>query len=165
MSEHDLVIELKPLSDDQSADLEEFLAEISGELALRRGGAQLLGELGRPEKLVAKIFDQSEDAFRLTATLNSALSGIIWAKIITNAFGDRICYVPVFAVVKDARRCGVGALLFEALEKWVGSRNVSAIEFTTLPGDRHTKNFCESNGLVARSLKMHKAVGASATDP
>ncbi len=152
---------LEPFFGEKVEELEEFLAEISGELALRRGGTQLLGELGHPVELAQKISESSEDSFALTVTLNSTLSGLIWAKIVRNEFGDRVCLVPVFAVLKDARRHGVGNELFSALETWVASRNVTAIEFTALPGDRHTKNFCESNGLVARSLKMYKAFGPS----
>lgn len=154
------MLRLEPLSIDRLDELEEFLAEISGELALRRGGTQLLGELGRPAELARKISEISDDSFVLTVVLNSVLSGVIWAKIVSNEFGDRICSVPVFAVLKDARRLGVGTELFNALEEWVSSRDATAIEFTTLPGDRHTKNFCEANGLIARSLKMHKALGA-----
>ncbi len=158
MIEREPVIRLEPFLHDNSEELEEFLEEISGELALRRGGTQLLGELGTPDKLAQKISEEDEDSFALTVTINSVLSGVIWAKIVANEFGDRVCNVPVFAVLKDARRCGVGTKLFEALERWVDSRSVVTIEFTALPGDRHTKNFCESNGLVARSLKMYKAI-------
>lgn len=158
MSEREPVLELGPFVQEKLDELEEFLAEISGELALRRGGTQLLGELGHPVELARKIALSGEDSFTYTVTLNNVLSGLIWAKIMMNEFGDRVCYVPVFAVLKDARRHGVGRELFSALEDWVATKDVSAIEFTTLPGDRHTKNFCESNGLIARSLKMHKAI-------
>ncbi|MDA8270713.1 MAG: GNAT family N-acetyltransferase [Actinomycetota bacterium] len=154
------VAKLELFGDIKIHDLEEFLAEISGELALRRGGTQLLGELGRPAELARRIFEASEDSFALTVTLDDILSGLIWGKIVTNEFGDRICLVPVFSVLKDVRRHGVGSQLFNSLEEWAGSRNVTAIEFTTLPGDRHTKNFCEANGLIARSLKMHKRISA-----
>ncbi|MDA8080948.1 MAG: GNAT family N-acetyltransferase [Actinomycetota bacterium] len=161
MSRPEPIPRLEPFSGKKAEELEEFLAEISGELSLRRGGTQLLGELGHPAELAKKISESSEDSFALTVTLNSTLSGLIWAKIVSNEFGDRVCLVPVFAVLNDARRHGVGNELFSALETWVASRNVTAIEFTALPGDRHTKNFCESNGLVARSLKMYKALGPS----
>ena len=158
MSEREPVLELGTFALGKLEELEEFLAEISGELALRRGGIQLLGELGRPDELARKIAVSSDDALALTVTLNSTLSGLIWAKIILNEFGDRVCSVPVFAVLKDARRHGVGRELFSLLEDWVATKDVTAIEFTTLPGDRHTKNFCESNGWIARSLKIHKAI-------
>jgi len=158
LSEREPVLELGPFALGKLEELEEFLAEISGELALRRGGIQLLGELGPPDELARKIAVSSDDALALTVTLNNTLSGLIWAQIILNEFGDRVCNVPVFAVLKDARRHGVGRELFSLLEDWVATKDVTAIEFTTLPGDRHTKNFCESNGLIARSLKMHKAI-------
>lgn len=153
-------MKLEPFGESKIQDLEEFLAEISGELALRRGGTQLLGELGRPAELAQRISEASDDSFARTVTLNDILSGLIWGKIVTNEFGDRICFVPVFSVLKDARRHGVGSQLFSSLEEWAGSRNVTAIEFTALPGDRHTKNFCEANGLIARALKMHKRISA-----
>lgn len=161
MSKREPVLRLEPFAGERVEELEEFLAEISGELALRRGGTQLLGELGHPAELAQKISELSDDSFVLTVTLNATLSGLIWAKIACNEFGDRVCLVSVFAVLNDVRRHGVGNELFSALERWVASRNVTAIEFTALPGDRHTKNFCEANGLVARSLKMHKAIGPS----
>ena len=154
------VVKIEPFGYTKIQDLEEFLAEISGELALRRGGTQLLGELGRPAELAGRISEASDDSFVLTVTLDDILSGLIWGKIVANEFGDRICLVPVFSVLKDVRRHGVGSQLFNSLEEWARSRNVTAIEFTALPGDRHTKNFCEANGLIARSLKMHKRISA-----
>ncbi|NNN18793.1 MAG: GNAT family N-acetyltransferase [Acidimicrobiaceae bacterium] len=161
MNEQGSGVKLGPFGDGALDKLEEFLAEISGELALRRGGTQLLGELGHPTELARKIANAGENSFVFAMTLNNALSGLIWAEIILNEFGERVCYVPVFAVLNDARRHGVGANLFSALEEWVASRDATAIEFTTLPGDRHTKNFCEANGLIARSLKMYKPIKSS----
>ncbi len=154
------VVKIEPFGYTKIQEVEEFLAEISGELALRRGGTQLLGELGRPAELARRISEASDDSFALAVTLDDILSGLIWGKIIVNEFGDRICLVPVFSVLKDVRRHGVGSQLFNSLEEWARSRNVTAIEFTALPGDRHTKNFCEANGLIARSLKMHKRISA-----
>ena len=40
--------------------------------------------------------------------------------------------------------------------EWVRSRNIPAVDSLALPGDRQTKNFFETHGLVARAIIVQK---------
>lgn len=55
-----------------------------------------------------------------------------------------------------ARAVGVGEVLIEALMADARSRGAIAIQSLALPGDRATKNFFESQGMVARSIMVHR---------
>ena len=55
-----------------------------------------------------------------------------------------------------ARSVGVGEALIEALKADAVERGAVAIQSTALPGDRATKNFFESQGMVARAILVHR---------
>jgi hypothetical protein len=44
----------------------------------------------------------------------------------------------------------------EALVAWCGIAGCFGVDSLALPGDRHTKNFFESFGLVARAIVVHR---------
>ncbi|NIR35956.1 MAG: hypothetical protein GWN79_05560 [Actinobacteria bacterium] len=46
----------------------------------------------------------------------------------------------------------------EAVLDWARTRGCEGIDSLALPGDRHTKNFFETFGLVARALRVHRAL-------
>ena len=54
------------------------------------------------------------------------------------------------------RSVGVGEALIEALKADAVERGAVAIQSTALPGDRATKNFFESQGMVARAILVHR---------
>ena len=51
---------------------------------------------------------------------------------------------------------GVGEILIETLKADAMERGAVAIQSTALPGDRATKNFFESQGMVARAIIVHR---------
>ncbi len=55
----------------------------------------------------------------------------------------------------DARGVGVGACLLDAAIAWSAAAGCTGLDGTALPGDRATKNFFESYGMVARALTTH----------
>jgi len=56
----------------------------------------------------------------------------------------------------EARSVGVGETIIEALKADAMERGAVAIQSTALPGDRATKNFFESQGMVARAIIVHR---------
>src|SRR3546814_10879751 len=54
------------------------------------------------------------------------------------------------------REVGIGELVMQALVDWCRERGCFGVDSLALPGDRHTKNFFESFGLVARAIVVHK---------
>lgn len=70
--------------------------------------------------------------------------------------GEEIAQVKDFWVHPDARGVGVGSSLMRNALDAATSRGCSGIDARALPGDRVTKNFFESFGLVARTIEVHK---------
>ena len=58
-------------------------------------------------------------------------------------------------VQPEARQVGVGATLLAPTVSWAASRGCDGIDAVARPGDRATKNFFESHGLVARAIIAH----------
>jgi hypothetical protein len=46
--------------------------------------------------------------------------------------------------------------MMQALVDWCTERGCMGVDSLALPGDRHTKNFFESFGLVARAIVVHR---------
>src|SRR4029077_14408963 len=59
-------------------------------------------------------------------------------------------------VEEDARDVGVGEALMAAVTDWAVEHGCDGIDARALPGDRATKNFFETFGLVARAITVHK---------
>ena len=55
-----------------------------------------------------------------------------------------------------ARAVGVGETLMNHLIDWCRARGCFGVDSLALPGDRETKNFFESFGLVARAIVVHR---------
>ena len=72
--------------------------------------------------------------------------------------GDRLGTLVDLWVHPQARGIGVGAVLMRDATSTATERGCQGIDARALPGDRATKNFFESFGLVARSIEVHKAI-------
>ena len=46
----------------------------------------------------------------------------------------------------------------DALIEWCRAQGCFGVDSLALPGDRHTKNFFESFGLVARAIVVHRSL-------
>ena len=77
-------------------------------------------------------------------TLRTVVAGSL------HATGEEIFVLP------EARSVGVGEAIIETLLADASERGAAAIQSMALPGDRATKNFFESQGMVARSILVHR---------
>ena len=75
---------------------------------------------------------------------------------------DDTCAADVTEVFVEeaARGVGIGSLLLHELLHWATDRGCIGIDARALPGDRDTKNFFESFGLVARAITVHRDLRA-----
>lgn len=74
--------------------------------------------------------------------------------------GDRrTAVVEEIFVEPEARGVGVGRMLMASLVGLAVDVGCDGIESAALPGDRSTKNFFESFGLVARKITVHRDLG------
>ncbi len=56
------------------------------------------------------------------------------------------------------RELGIGELMMQHLVDWCAGQGCFGVDSLALPGDRHTKNFFESFGLVARAIVVHRSL-------
>lgn len=75
---------------------------------------------------------------------------------------ERLVDGGLLGVIEDiyvdpgARAVGVGEALMEHLLAWCRAQGCFGVDSLALPGDRATKNFFESFGLVARAIVVHR---------
>ena len=78
---------------------------------------------------------------------------------------ERLADGSLLGVVDDiyvdgrARQVGLGEAIMEHLLAWCRQQGCFGVDSLALPGDRSTKNFFESFGLVARAIIVHKPLG------
>ena len=72
--------------------------------------------------------------------------------------GDSLAVVRELCVHPEARGIGVGYALMRTATDAAVDAGCCGIDARALPGDRATKNFFESFGLVARVIEVHKAL-------
>jgi GNAT superfamily N-acetyltransferase len=72
------------------------------------------------------------------------------------ADGGLLGVIDEIYVDPGARAVGVGEALMDHLLAWCTAEGCVGVDSLALPGDRATKNFFESFGLVARAIVVHR---------
>ena len=89
-------------------------------------------------------------------TIDGVPVGYGMVTVSTVSDGSLHAVVDELFVEEGARQVGVGEALIEALVADAQARGALAIQSLALPGDRATKNFFESQGMVARAIVVHR---------
>lgn len=142
-----------------------------GDLALLQAlASQALDEVGkwRGAKLLQQRYRTDDLAQKLAECLESeahtvclgTVDGVVVAGAVAGvsrlASGDRLAEVEMLYVLPGARGVGVGQLLLEDLLEWARQQGCTGFAAGALPGDRLTKNFFESQQMVAHSLTLYR---------
>lgn len=138
--------------------LVELARQAIDELRGNRGGEVWARQSARTEPLGPELARQVDDASAhvVVGTLDGAVMGYGVARL------ERLHDGGVLGVVDDlytepgCREVGLGELMMEALVGWCRDQGCFGVDSLALPGDRHTKNFFESFGLVARAIVVHR---------
>lgn len=127
-------------------------------LAPLRGGELHLLWSTRPEPAEATLRDDIADPDRavLVGYVDTAVVGYAVATLVPLRDGTIVAEVGELFVEPPARGVGVGEALMQQLLAWAVERGCIGIDARALPGDRATKNFFESFGLVARAISVHR---------
>jgi len=72
--------------------------------------------------------------------------------------GSAMARITDVYVLPDARGVGVGEALMLLVESWAREEALIGLDSIALPGDRATKNFFETFGLVARAIEVHRSL-------
>jgi GNAT superfamily N-acetyltransferase len=89
-------------------------------------------------------------------TLDDAVVGYGVVRAEPLADGGVLGVIESIYVEPDARAVGLGEVLMDHLLDWCRGRGCFGVDSLALPGDRQTKNFFESFGLVARAIVVHR---------
>ena len=68
----------------------------------------------------------------------------------------RVASIKEIFVLNDARSVGVGESVIQLMIKEAIENNAVGIDSFALPGDRETKNFFETQGMVARLIHVYR---------
>ena len=130
------------------------------ELTPNRGGALWRRHLARPvppdDSLVADLSDAATHV--VVGTIDDTAVGYGVVRIETLADGGRLGVISDLFTHPGAREVAVGELMMNDLIAWCRSEGCFGVDSIALPGDRHTKNFFESFGLVARAIIVHRSL-------
>lgn len=141
--------------------LEELYAESVAAVVPQRGGPLDLLLAGRDEP-IRNSFDidlvRSETLVTL-GTIDDEPVGYGVVRVETLPDDSRLARVTDLFVLEPARGVGVGEALLRAMIDFGIARECQGVDARALPGDRVTKNFFESFGLVARSIAVYRALG------
>ena len=95
------------------------------------------------------------DVHILVGLVDSVLVGYVVVRIVEPRAGTKLAIVNDLFVLPEARGVGVGRALLDVVVEISQSAGCIGLSARALPGDRATKNFFESFGLVARSIDVH----------
>ncbi|MEY2433873.1 MAG: hypothetical protein QOC92_3598 [Acidimicrobiaceae bacterium] len=148
----------RPATSDDLPRLAELARTAIAELRATKGGEVWVRREARVEPVeeTLAIDLANPDAVVLAGTIDDAVIGYAVAVIETLPDGDALARLTDVYVEEDARGIGVGEMLLDAVIAWAVERKCIGIDSLALPGNRETKNFFESFGLVARAIVVHR---------
>lgn len=79
--------------------------------------------------------------------------------------GTAIAVIDDLYTTAAARGVAVGEAMMDLVVAWATARGCAGIDALALPGNRATKNFFETFGLVARAIVVHRPLGDPPADP
>jgi ribosomal protein S18 acetylase RimI-like enzyme len=128
------------------------------ELIATKGGPVWARREGRieplDESIRAAIADR--DTVALVGTIDDVVVGYAIAAAEVLADNGRLARLTDLYVEKGARDVGVGELLLDSVLAWATEAGCFGIDSIVLPGNRETKNFFESAGMIARAIIVHR---------
>jgi ribosomal protein S18 acetylase RimI-like enzyme len=143
---------------DDVARLADLARAAITELTPTKGGDIWARREARQEPLQESLATavSASDQHVLVGELDGAAMGYAVARLETLHDGTTLGVVDDLYVEAGAREVGLGEALMDGLLEWCRGRGCVGVDSLALPGNRETKNFFESFGLVARAIVVHK---------
>ena len=139
------------------AELDRLSALAANGVRDGRGGPQHLLREGHRVTALADAIG-SPDRLVLIGLYGEVPVGDLVAELVHLPDGTMGGRVTELFVEPEARELGVGEALMDEAIAWCREHGCTGIDALALPGDRATKNFFETFGLVARAIIVHRAL-------
>lgn len=125
----------------------------------KRGGALFVADGLVGEPLDALVADEaSPDTMVLVGTIDDVIVGYAVVHARDLRTGERLGVIAELYVHPEARGVSVGETMMDQIVAFATARGCIGLDAFALPGDRHTKNFFETFGLVARGIVVHRSL-------
>ncbi len=156
---------VRPAVPADGADLAALAEAARDELLPTRGGRLFYAREGatgadRNDHWTAALADP--DRYVVIGSYDGATVGFGELRIEQLATGERLGLVEALFVLPDARGVGVGEAMMDELIVHCNARGCIGVDAVALPGNRATKNFFETFGMVARAILVHRPLGEHA---
>lgn len=140
------------------ARIGELAREAIEELRPTRGGEVWARQSARTIPADAELAAALDDPDRLllVGEVDGTTIGYAAARVEIMRDGGRLAVLDDLYVEDGARGVGVGEALMGLVVDWARAGGCFGIDSVALPGNRATKNFFESFGLVARAIVVHR---------
>ena len=149
-------------ADSADLDVVEALFEAAvEELEPRRGGYIWARREGRSRPAGPGFeHDLADDShFLVVGTIDGVVVGYAAIRRTPLHDGSELAVLTDVYVLAGARGVGVGEAMLDLCLAWAEAAGCIGVDSLALPGDRETKNFFESFGLVARAIIVHRSLG------
>ena len=149
------------------AAVAELATGAAAEMTPRRGGSvwsRLEARSGPLDESLRRDL-RADDALMVVGTIDEAVVGYGAIRLVVLHDGAVLGRVSDIYVVPEARGVGVGEVMMDLLLDWARRRGCIGVDSLALPGDRGTKNFFETHGLVARAITVHRTLVEAAEPP
>lgn len=142
-------------------------AQATAEMSELRGGRVWSRLEARPDPQLESLAQdlRADDAMVVVGTIDEAVVGYGAIRLVELHDRSTVGRVSDIYVLPDARGVGVGEAMMELLMVWARQRGCIGVDSLALPGDRNTKNFFETHGLVARAITVHRALPVAVEPP
>jgi len=148
----------RPATPEDLPALVDLAAAAIAEKRTQKGGELWARREQRRDPLDRSLADalKADDTEVLVGLIDDTVVGFGSAHLETLRDGGILGVVDEVYVDPGARAVGVGEVLMDELVAWCRARGCFGVDSLALPGDRATKNFFESFGLVARAIVVHR---------
>lgn len=136
----------------------ELAAAVIDELTPMRGGEIWARQAARSlpvDDELARALDDP-DQLLVVGEVDDTVIGYAATRVERLRDGAQLAVLDDLYVEPDARGVGVGEAMMDLVVSWATERGCIGIDSVALPGNRATKNFFESFGLVARAIIVHR---------
>lgn len=150
----------RPAAPEDAPRLAELVAAAVAELGANRGGAVWVRHGARRPPFEPALRHELASPLHhlLVGTLDGVVMGYGAVRVETLADGGRLGVVTDLYTEPGCRELGIGEVTMQAMVDWCAAQGCFGVDSLALPGDRHTKNFFEAFGLVARAIVVHRAL-------